>query len=143
LEWSVVMLTTVSSRMKTLAGITLILMIFYRPVFSRPDGPTPSTSLPAGPGAERVKKDCLTGHRADLVVQNRLTRAGWTREVDKMIRWGAAVPPDDREVLIAYLSAHYGDPSVAGAAPSSTLPAGPGADRVSKACLTCHEADII
>lgn len=53
------------------------------------------------------KRACLTCHEADIVMSQRLTRAGWVRSVDKMIRWGAVVPDADKEGLIDYLAARY------------------------------------
>jgi cytochrome c5 len=53
------------------------------------------------------KRACLTCHEADLVDAQRLTRAGWTRTVDKMIRWGAVVADADKQGLIDYLAARY------------------------------------
>jgi len=31
----------------------------------------------------------------------------WTREVDKMIRWGAVVAPTDHDALIDYFSVNF------------------------------------
>ena len=53
------------------------------------------------------KRACLTCHDADLVDSQRLTRAGWVRTVDKMIRWGAVVTEADKPGLIDYLSTRY------------------------------------
>jgi hypothetical protein len=49
------------------------------------------------------KRACLTCHQADIARQQRLTRAGWTRTLDKMVRWGAVVPEADREALLDHL----------------------------------------
>ena len=98
--------------------------------------------LPPGPGAEVAQQQCLTCHEADIIVSQRLTRAGWGRVIDKMVRWNAVVPADDRERLLTYLSTHFGDPSAQRARPAG-LPPGPGAEKIRQHCLTCHEADII
>ena len=71
-------------------------------------GPMPSHVV-ATAGAEGLyKRTCLTCHESDLVEQQRLTRAGWVRSVDKMIRWGAAVPAEEKDALVDYLAARYG-----------------------------------
>lgn len=58
--------------------------------------------------AERTWRDnCLMCHTAEMVSRQRLTAAQWTAEVDKMIGWGAPVPPEDRERLIAFLAAEF------------------------------------
>ena len=33
---------------------------------------------------------------------------GWTREIDKMIRWGAAISDAEKEPLVDYLASHFG-----------------------------------
>lgn len=58
-------------------------------------------------GEAAYKRACLTCHEDDLVEQQRLTRDGWTREVDKMIRWGAAVPEADKDALVGFLAARH------------------------------------
>ena len=71
-----------------------------------PDPKQPG-SLPEGDGIEVVKKSCLSCHGGEPITQQRLSRAQWTAEVDKMIRWGADVPPDKKDSLIAYLAEHF------------------------------------
>jgi mono/diheme cytochrome c family protein len=69
-------------------------------------GPT-STAQRATPhesGAEVFSRACLVCHGAELVDQQHLSSAGWTREVAKMVGWGAPVAEADRQVLAAYLA---------------------------------------
>jgi hypothetical protein len=40
-------------------------------------------------------------------VQPRLGKAAWTKEVDKMINWGAVVDTGDRDAFIEYLSENF------------------------------------
>jgi quinohemoprotein amine dehydrogenase alpha subunit-like protein len=68
---------------------------------------TPKQDLPVGVGADVVRAKCVLCHEADLIVQQRLSRAGWTREVDKMIRWGAVVNDAEKEALVSYLAGRY------------------------------------
>ena len=51
---------------------------------------------------------CTECHEARIIVQQRLSKAAWTKEVDKMTKWGALVDPQDRDALIDYLSANFG-----------------------------------
>ena len=37
----------------------------------------------------------------------RLTPTGWTREVEKMMRWGATVSDAEKAALVAFLAARY------------------------------------
>ena len=50
----------------------------------------------------------LPCHTASIIVQQQLDRRVWTKEMDKMIRWGAPVAPEDREALIDYFAQHFG-----------------------------------
>ncbi|MGH9173443.1 MAG: hypothetical protein ACRD1H_03745 [Vicinamibacterales bacterium] len=95
--------------------------------------------LPPGPGRDGVTTRCLSCHESDLIVQQRLSRAGWGRTLDKMVRWGAVVDPSEREPMLDYLSAHFAPKPV-----TSHLVATAGSEAIYKrACLTCHEDDII
>ena len=50
---------------------------------------------------------CLECHEARIILQQRLSKAAWAKEVDKMTKWGAVVDPNDRDALIDYLSANF------------------------------------
>jgi hypothetical protein len=62
---------------------------------SRADRPVPAN----------FRNTCLVCHDEDIVRQQRLTRAQWERELNKMIGWGARVTPEDRATFLDYLSA--------------------------------------
>ena len=66
-----------------------------------------SPDLPPGPLQTKMNTACLECHDARIIVQQRLSKAAWTKEVDKMIRWGAVVDPTDREAVIDYLSSNF------------------------------------
>lgn len=72
---------------------------------SIPVGRTGISPAPGGPTADVYARACSGCHEADLIDQQRLTRTGWQREVEKMMRWGARVPDADKESLIDYLLA--------------------------------------
>ncbi len=42
-----------------------------------------------------------------MLLQQRLSAAAWTKEVDKMVKWGALVDAADREAIIQYLSSNF------------------------------------
>ena len=46
-------------------------------------------------------------HSLRLIHSQRLSRAGWTKELDKMAGWGTKYT--DRDALLEYLVANYGD----------------------------------
>jgi len=66
-----------------------------------------SPELPAGPLQAKATTACAECHDARIIVQQRLSKAAWTKEVDKMVKWGALVDPQDRDALIDYLSANF------------------------------------
>jgi len=73
--------------------------------------PVLGTSLqeyPAGSGKAVADVACLQCHSASMALQQRLTEKQWTNAVEKMMRWGAAVPADKKAELIAYLVANFG-----------------------------------
>ena len=61
------------------------------------------TAYPAG-----YEEACHVCHGEDIIASQKLTRAQWERDVDKMIRWGAQVKPEQREGLLDYLARSLG-----------------------------------
>ncbi|HZT33944.1 MAG TPA: sulfite oxidase [Bryobacteraceae bacterium] len=66
----------------------------------------PAESLPTFP--PEVKASCVGCHGEDMMAGQRLTRAQWERELDKMTRWGASVKPADRPAILDFLAGHFG-----------------------------------
>lgn len=64
--------------------------------------------LPDGPGKEVADAACLNCHSGDILRQQRLTEKQWQANVTKMIGWGAVVPDDKRDALVAYLVQNFG-----------------------------------
>jgi hypothetical protein len=50
---------------------------------------------------------CLSCHDLRLIEQQRLTEAGWVREIDKMIGWGTTMTESERDLLAAYLARRF------------------------------------
>lgn len=88
--------------------------------------------------AERMEASCTACHNLSVIAQQRLDRGGWTREVDKMIRWGAQVPPAERDGLIDYFTSLF-NPSRARPNTAKTLPEGKGKDVIQTSCMSCHD----
>ena len=63
--------------------------------------------LPPGAIQNKARTACTTCHDAHIIVQQRLSKAAWGKEVDKMIKWGAIVSPSDRDALVEYFSANF------------------------------------
>jgi len=97
------------------AAVALAGALCLRP---SPDPTPPETDLPElgtelgqlPPGSMKAVADeaCLHCHSADLIRQQRLNEKQWTAEVKKMIGWGAAVPEEKKDALVAYLFEHFG-----------------------------------
>lgn len=66
-----------------------------------------STDLPAGDMQKKAHTVCTMCHDARIIVQQRLNKAAWAKEVDKMVKWGATLNPSDRDALIEYLSSNF------------------------------------
>jgi hypothetical protein len=77
-------------------------------ILCRAQTPSPS-ELPDGPMQARATTACTECHEARIIVQQRLSKAAWTKEVDKMIKWGALVDSQDKDALIEYLSTSFPD----------------------------------
>ncbi len=96
-------------------------------------------ALPASAGVEVAQAKCIGCHEADLIVSQRLSPAGWDREVAKMERWGATLTADERRALVGYLTRTFGvRPAV-----SHDLAAVAAGEAVFKeACRMCHDDDL-
>lgn len=67
-----------------------------------------SPDLPAGPMQAKARTACLECHESRIILQQRLSKKVWTKEVDKMVKWGAVVDPTDRDAFIDYCSVNFG-----------------------------------
>jgi hypothetical protein len=108
------------SKLRKMSTIILTLIVFAAAAALAGESSSNSNNqLPAGPMQEKAVAACSTCHEARIIVQQRLTKPAWTKEVDKMIKWGAEVDPKDRDALIDYFSANFGPDQPADAAPRS------------------------
>ena len=73
----------------------------------QPGAVKPTEDLPPGPLQAKATTSCLECHEARIILQQRLSKATWAKEVDKMIKWGAVVDAADRDALIDYLSSNF------------------------------------
>ncbi len=123
-----------------------------------PKAAQPSTA-PAFDGAKVVRKACLSCHAEDMLAQQRLTAAQWTKVVTKMKGWGAGLQDADVAPLSAWLAERYGTdagawqaPVIAPAVLSAELEKtsdGPfangdvtkGKAMYERKCIGCHAAD--
>lgn len=70
--------------------------------------PASRPSVSSAPRPQAVDSACAVCHTDDVIRQQRLTRAQWDREINKMTGWGAKVNGDDRNAILDYLFGNYG-----------------------------------
>jgi cytochrome c1 len=58
-------------------------------------------------GQKEERTVCLPCHSLRLIHSQRLSRATWSKELDKMGGWG--IKYTDRDALLEFLVANYGD----------------------------------
>lgn len=101
-----------------------------------------------GPGpsqaemAKKLEATCSGCHGPALIAQQRLDRNAWTREVDKMTRWGAPVQAGDRDALINYLARQFNSNRPLPDS-SKSVPEGKGSDVFRLYCQSCHNDSLI
>jgi hypothetical protein len=66
-----------------------------------------SPELPTGPMQEKVTTACTECHSSRIILQQRLSKGAWIKEVDKMIKWGALVEASDHDKFVDYLSTNF------------------------------------
>jgi cytochrome c5 len=123
---------------RPIAILAIIAVLAGTTTASAQSGPTPGPAVAQMPDPVRAR--CTTCHGEDLIRQQRLSRGGWEREIDKMIRWGAVVPAVERDLFLQYFVASSGPSSTSSATPSRT---DRGAEVYSERCLGCHGSDLI
>jgi|SRR5579864_2044977 len=74
---------------------------------SRREVPPPVTDVHPGEQPPGYHTACFACHDEAMMTQQRLTRAQWDRELQKMSGWGAPVKPADREAILKYLSDNF------------------------------------
>src|ERR1700726_3216153 len=89
------------------AAVALFALVSPFPAQAQKPEAAPTADLPAGPMQSKATTACLECHEARIILQQRLSKGAWTKEVDKMIKWGAVVDPNDHDALIDYLSTNF------------------------------------
>jgi cytochrome c2 len=71
-------------------------------------GSMPAAELPAGKGRETFENVCTSCHDADIALQMRRTRSGWTNIIKLMKDMGADASPAQFNEIVGYLTEHFG-----------------------------------
>lgn len=96
--------------------------------------------LPEGKGVELARDKCVVCHEADVIKAQRLSKQGWTREVEKMVRWGAVVNDSEKTVLVDYFSSHF--TTVKSGAPVAAASVDRGKQIFEDKCILCHQTEM-
>src|ERR1039458_4167194 len=83
-------------------GLSLAVAVFCGSVAA-----AQSPSLPAGAAQDKVTTACTECHESRIILQQRLSKVAWAKEVDKMVKWGALVDPADQDGFVDYMSANF------------------------------------
>ncbi|MGI9103348.1 MAG: hypothetical protein ACR2IF_12995 [Terriglobales bacterium] len=102
--------------------ILLALIVFVVPLLRLQAQSGSAPQLPPAPIQPKVMTACMECHDSGILVQQRLDKKTWGKEVDKMTKWGALVEKEDRDAFIDYLSSNFG-PDKPPAAPEYKLAA--------------------
>ena len=101
--------------------VVLLLAVLAAASFAGEPSPNSNSQLPAGAMQEKAAEVCSTCHEARIIVQQRLSKPAWAKEIDKMTKWGAEVDPKDRDALIDYFAANFDTDQPAYAAPRASI----------------------
>ncbi|MGH9495973.1 MAG: hypothetical protein ACRD3B_13320, partial [Candidatus Sulfotelmatobacter sp.] len=91
-----------------LAATLTIAMMLPLPSFAQKPAAKGTDTLPAGIMQAKATTACTECHEARIILQQRLSKGAWTKEVDKMVKWGAVVDAGDHDALVDYLSVNFG-----------------------------------
>ncbi len=101
-------------------------------------------NLPEGPGRSLVYARCRTCHDLQYVIESKgMTAGAWDGLLDDMEGFGVELTPEEREKILAYLSAYMGDkppPKPVEDTVASDQKAN-GAELFADNCTSCHQED--
>ena len=108
-------------RTQSLAAVAVMAIVITSLTAFSQQAVKPAEDLPAGAMQAKATTACLECHEARIILQQRLSKAAWSKEVDKMVKWGAVVDAKDHDALIDYLSANFSPDQPAYEPPRTSL----------------------
>jgi competence protein ComEA len=66
------------------------------------------TPLPEGEGKKVVEKVCLDCHGPENFTGKKLTKEGWEKVVDDMVKSGATGTDEEFDIVVKYLTKYFG-----------------------------------
>ena len=88
---------------RSLVSLTVLLWTLTGGIAAAADKP----KLPDGPGKETTQRVCGTCHAAELVMNRRESREGWSGVIEDMIRRGTKGTDDEFGEVADYLVTHF------------------------------------
>lgn len=67
----------------------------------------PALAVDMEAAKKEEQRECIACHGLRFIHTQRLSKAAWQKELDKMAGWGAEMK--DKQLLLDYLSTEYGD----------------------------------
>jgi DMSO/TMAO reductase YedYZ molybdopterin-dependent catalytic subunit len=103
---------TVMSRATDSQGRSQPLVAAWNPsgyLYNIPDTAPDTEPRPSGSGITDAlaREKCLSCHDHTLITGQKLTPTAWTREVEKMMRWGVQASEAEKQALIRYLAERF------------------------------------
>jgi len=80
------------------------------PRVTGPSSLAAQAAIPQTEGWVLVVSRCVICHSVEIAVQQRQGPQGWTAILERMVSYGMPLGPEERQVLVAYLVRHFGDP---------------------------------
>jgi cytochrome c5 len=95
---------------KTVVMVLVAVLVAGSGLLSACGSATPTSAPPqeAADGMALLEERCTECHDLQRVVNTQKDRAGWEETVDRMIRRGADLNTEERDVLVDYLAQTYG-----------------------------------
>ena len=81
-------------------------------------GSLPAAGIDMEAAKKEEQRECVACHGLRFIHTQRLSKAAWQKELDKMAGWGAEMK--DKQLLLEYLAAEYGDTKPIPQAPLSS-----------------------
>ncbi len=100
---------------------SLAVVFFAFALFASAQAPSaPGKPLPPGPMQAKVKTACTQCHNASRITEQHMSRAEWSKELEKMEGLGAVISDADRSGILNYLTRNFGPQKGSKAPPKKT-----------------------
>jgi len=100
--------------------LATLAVAFLSSVLAAAQAPSaPGKPLPPGPMQAKIKAACTQCHNASRITEQHMSRAEWSKELEKMEGLGAVIHEADRTPILNYLARNFG-PKKGSSKPTAT-----------------------